>query len=119
MDEVNINFEVEWREQLIARLKKVVGTLKSDSTKEKIEIAEAKKNEAGYATVEEAHEAYGWAYITEKQYDRIAEILNGHDENRSAAALARLTCFINDLRGEVNMIQADSDVVEALAIREK
>ena len=106
---MSLLYEIEWRELLIKRLKTSQAALKRDAAVESKQITEANQLAAGYASYEEAHEAYGWAVITEKQLDRIKAIFDGEQENRSRAALRRMNHIIGSIEGEIKMLRDDPE----------
>ena len=97
-------YEIEWRELLIKRLKTAQAALKRDAAAEEKQRAEAKELAAGYASFDEAHEAFGWGYITEQQLDTIKAIFE-NQENQSRAALKRINDIIGTLQGEINTMR--------------
>ena len=109
MNSKNYVHEIEWRQLLIKRLKSSQAALKRDAAAEKKQIAEAKQLAAGYASYEEAHEAYGWAVITEKQLDRIKAIFDEEPIGHSQTALRRINWIIGDLEGEIKMLRDDPE----------
>ena len=83
--------------------------MKRDAAIEKKLIAEAKQLVAGYENYEQAHEAYGWAEITEKQLDMIRAIFDDNQVGQSQAALRRINQFIGSVEGEIVMFRNDSE----------
>jgi len=104
----NCVYETEWRELLVKRLKTAQTVLKRDAAKEEKQRTEAKQLAAGYGNYEEAHEAYGWGYITQKQLDTIQALFDNR-ENQSRSALQRIMRIIGEVQGEINMLKNDSD----------
>lgn len=111
MSEQNRTYEIEWRELLIKRLKTTRTALRRDAAAEKKQRDEAKQLATGYSSFDEAHEAYGWGYITEKQLDAIKAVYE-NEESQTAAALRRMTLIIGTLQGEISNLRGD-DVQEA------
>jgi hypothetical protein len=107
----NEKFEREWRELLIKRLSSTRAALKRDAAAERKAFADARTLAAGYSTVEEAHEAFGWAYITEKQFDSIKAILEQDPNagNTAHAALLKIDSYIQTLKDDIIQPQADRD----------
>lgn len=105
----NIVYEIEWRELLIKRLKTSQAVLKHDASAEEKQLAEAKQLATGYASYEEAHEAYGWAMITEKQLDTIQAIFDNEQECQSLSALRRMNQIIGAIEGEIKMLRLDPE----------
>ena len=101
-------YEMDWRELLVKRLKAAQAVLKRDAAKEEKQRTEAKQLAAGYTNYEEAHEAYGWGYITEKQLLKIEAIFD-NQENQSLTALRRITEIIGNIQGEINMLRHDPE----------
>ena len=109
----NLLYEIEWRNLLLKRLKTSRSVLNRDATKEGKERAEAKQLATGYCSFEEAHEAYGWAYITEKQLDAIRVVFE-NQENISKMALIRMNQIIGSLEGEIKMLYNDEGYREEI-----
>jgi len=104
--------DIEGLEILVKRLKSAMSVLKRDNMQEKKERENAKKLSAGYNSLEEAHEAYGWDYITEREFDRICEIFNGDDISPTKIALKKMQQMINNVEGEIKMLRQDDDYRE-------
>lgn len=104
----NEHFEREWRELLMKRLSTAQSVLKRDAAAEGKKLREARELAAGYKTVEEAHEAYGWAFITESQYERIKALLEQDPNagNVAHAALKKIIGYIQSLKDD--LIQSQS-----------
>ena len=102
----NYVYEIEWRKLLIKRLETTRATLKRDAASEEKQKTEAKQLATGYADFEEAHEAYGWGNITEKQLDAIKAVFE-NQENKSSAALKRINRIISELKGEIKNLRGD------------
>lgn len=104
----NEHFEREWRELLIKRLSSAQAVLKRDAAAEGKKLSEARENAAGYKTVEDAHEAFGYANITEAQYDRIKALLEQDPNagNVAHAALKKISGYIQGLKDD--LLQARS-----------
>lgn len=107
----NEQFEKEWRELLMKRLSTVQSVLKRDAAAECKKSVEARELAAGYATVEEAHNAYGYDEITWGQYERIRATLEADPNigNVAHAALKNINEYISSLK---------SDIIEFNASRE-
>ena len=99
-------YEMEWRELLVKRLKAAQAVLKRDAAKEEKQRTDAKQLMTGYTSYDDAHEAYGWGYITEKQLLKIEAIFN-NQENQSLTALRRVNDIIGNIQGEINMLNHD------------
>ena len=120
MSDSNI-YEIEWRELLLKRLKTVRAVLKRDAAVEEKRRAEAKEITAGYPTYEDAHEAYGWGCITEKQLDAIKAIFD-NQENLSRAALRRINDILGTLQGEIKTLRGNDhqeDIIQRHAEKMK
>jgi len=104
-------FEIEWRELLIKRLNTPRAALQRDKATEEKQITEAKQLATGYESVDEAHEAFGWGDITERQFDAIKAVFIAskfeNQENKSTAALKRITRMISELQGEIKNLRGD------------
>jgi hypothetical protein len=113
-----IQVEREWRELLIKRLSTVRSTLKRDAAEEQKLIRRTIEIAARYPNETEAHEAFGWGEITEKEYRRSVELLGQSpaETSRSTKALVRLNWMIESLAGELKMIYEgdEMEVVPAL-----
>ena len=110
----SIIHEIEWRKLLIKRLKTSQAVLKRDAAAEDKLRTEAKQLAAGYASYEEAHEAFGWAYITEKQLDAISDIFEDKQESKTRAALRCIGQIIGNIEGEIKMLRDDPDYREEI-----
>lgn len=106
-------YEIEWRKLLVKRLKTVQAVLRRDAVTEEKRRTEAKQLAAGYASFEEAHEAYGWACITEKQLKTIKSIFD-KQENVSQAASRRLAQILGSVEGEIIMLNTDLDYIKEI-----
>jgi len=111
--------EIEWRKLLAKRLKSARTVLKRDSSAEDKRHAEAKQLAAGYANFDEAHEAYGWGDISEKQLYSIKAIFENRDNNPSKEALKQLSHIIGLIEGEIKMLMADDDYRAEIIITEE
>lgn len=67
-----IKFEIRARKELLKRLQYPRELLRAASQKEHDKRQALVKNKE-YASVDEAHEAYGYGYITEDEFDAIRE----------------------------------------------
>lgn len=115
----NIAFEIGWRKLLITKLSRILTALnKSSAAETNAAIAWQSEIRERYPTADEAHEAFGWGYITEEEYRTIAEQLESvnaptitsaaRDELRDI--LSRLRKDIRDLEWEA-MPEADRERV--------
>jgi len=96
-------FEREWRLLLVEHLKPALASLKRASAAERKKAKEAAVIASGYDSVDEAHNAFGYAEISEEQYRKVVEILEcGTDgyKCRAGAAVERLTLTIGSIKGE-------------------
>jgi hypothetical protein len=120
----NNRFERSWRELLIKRLSTVQAVLKRDAAAERKKLTEARTLSAGYETVEQAHESYGWGYITWEQYENIKSLLeqDPNTGNISHAALVKLNGYIqglkDDLIQEVSIYETDAKIGDYFARKE-
>ncbi|OPY61140.1 MAG: hypothetical protein A4E56_02247 [Pelotomaculum sp. PtaU1.Bin065] len=117
--EPNIAFEIEWRKLLITKLSRALTALnKSAAAEKEATITRQAEIRELYPTKEEAHEAFGYGYITEEEWRSIAEQLESvnaptitsaaRDELRDI--LSRLRKDIRDLEWEA-MPEADRERV--------
>jgi hypothetical protein len=96
------NFEITWRKELLKRLRAPMNTLTRQVAKEQERtlkrIAELKQ----YSSPEEAHEAYGYGYITLDEYDEIRRDFETAEKTVTpvAAAMGELQSIISGLSDE-------------------
>ena len=111
---MNKALEREWRELLVKRLGSVQAVLRRDAKAEEKLIRTATETLARYKTAEEAHDAFGYAEITEDEYRRAVELLSASpaETSRTTNALIRLAQFIGTLRGEIAMVEANEETDE-------
>lgn len=107
--------EIDARNELIKRLRHPLKLLVEASKKEKQKRAQAYQQTLGtYKTEKEAHEAYGYGFITSEEYDQICEIIEKGAEfvenNKSAIEYAEaiLRDYVNKLKLEVASIASDA-----------
>ena len=111
---MNKPLEREWRELLVKRLGSVRAVLRRDAMAEEKLIRAAMETLARYKTVEDAHDAFGYAEITEDEYRRAVELLSASpaETSRTTKALVRLVQFIGTIRGEIAMVEANEEIDE-------
>lgn len=68
----DLKFEIKARKELLKRLEHPRKLLRAAAQKEH-DKRQALVNHEEYASVDEAHEAYGYGYITEAEFDAIRE----------------------------------------------
>lgn len=107
-----LNFEIKARKELLRRLEHPRKLLKAAAQKE-YDKRQTLVNHEEYASVDEAHEAYGYGYITEAEFDAIREAFEkGQDyvENTTTpveAANRLLIEFAVRLEREVRSFEFD------------
>lgn len=109
--ENKIAFEIEWRELLVRRLNNAQAALRKDRAAEEANRLEARRFVCEYDTYADAHEAYGWGYITEPQLESIKAVFENRDMVPTNA-LRRLSDFIGSIKGEIMMLKRDPDYRE-------
>lgn len=100
--------EIAAREQLLRRLERTLKLLNNRANvRRKNMILKERALRGEYRTVDEAHEAYGYGFISEKQYKEIAEAIENKDEEIAAlvfpeqAAASILFDFMRRLMNEI------------------
>jgi len=99
-------FEIEWREELLARLQAPLKVLQRKASKAiALRLAQAQKL-SEYESEEEAHDAYGYGYITWDEYIAIKDRLDSVEQGRCTmsaveAALDELIDFMRRLQSAV------------------
>jgi hypothetical protein len=109
-------YEHKWRELLIKRLSSVQAVLRRDATAERKKLQLARVLAAGYETVEQAHEAYGWDFITWEQFEHIKALLEQDPNagNVAHAALLKISGYIQGLKADLiqerSIYEADAKI---------
>jgi len=98
--------EIAWREELLARLQAPLKVLKRKAGKEAERRLARARELSAYESEEDAHEAFGYGYITFEEYDAIRDRFDHvgpGSETMSAAeaALDELQHFMSRLRREI------------------
>lgn len=100
--------EIAAREQLLRRLERTLKLLNNRANvRRKNMILKERALREEYRTVDEAHEAYGYGFISEKQYKEIVEAIENKDEKIAAlvfpeqAAASILFDFMRRLMNEI------------------
>lgn len=112
-------YEIEWRKLLIKLLEPVKAKLRRMVAAEHREMARAKQQATGYASYDDAHEAYGVGRFIAEEFAAIAAVMAGDGQiAKSLRAFKHLGDFIDDLHREVNSLRRDdADDVQEQAIR--
>ena len=99
--------EITAREELLRRLERPLKLLKDRATVQRTKRLLKEQAFREYRTVDEAHEAYGYGFISEKQYKEIAVAIENKDEELATlvfpeeAAASILCRFMNRLINEI------------------
>jgi len=95
-------FEIQWRRLMLDKLKPLL-TRMNKAADEEIKTAEARQAEIRelYPTKEEAHEAYGYDYITEDEYRSIVERFETKTITPAIAARDELKSLMSRYRREI------------------
>jgi len=114
--------EIAWRKELVKRLQSPMNSLTRKITKEQ-ELKQKRLEELKkYSTPEEAHDAYGYGYITWDEYEQIRQDFDTADKIVSPVEAARdeLQSIIARLASEIRYFEWDklSDA-EKLEIEQK
>jgi len=82
-------FEIQWRKELLKRLQTPTNTLNRQFDRE--QAAKEKRNEElqVYQSPEEAHDAYGYGYITWDEYQQICKDFEAADSVITPVSAAR------------------------------
>ena len=128
--------EIAWRKELLARLQAPLKVLKRKAGREQEQRLARAQELSVYESAEEAHEAYGYGYITWNEYSAIQDRFNSIEPGSVAmsaaeAALDALEEFMRRLHGEIKeyewsalpeeeqqRIQASSEAYRAALKRE-
>jgi hypothetical protein len=105
-----VSFEIAWRELLVKRLSSVQAVLRRDATAERNALEAAAVSAAGFTTVDEAHEAYGYGYITENQFNLAKLKIENPGRSRTEFALRWVNDKIGLLKGEINALHTDAEL---------
>lgn len=108
MDIKKVNdFEITWRKELIKRLQSPMNTLTRKYEKEQAQKQKRVEELRQYSSSEEAHEAYGYAYITLDEYEQICKDFENVEKILSPVAAAReeLRTIISRLKEDVRYFE--------------
>jgi hypothetical protein len=99
-------FEIKTRELVLKRLSHPLALAQAAAEKKRSERLARLEALGEYKTFEEAHEAYGWGYISEEEFETIRNFLEHKEElksERSAEEYAAdiLQEFVVGLRKEI------------------
>lgn len=99
----DIQFEIDCRELALTKMGAAIKNLKkADSIAKATHEARRKLLLGSYQTVEEAHDAFGYGYITENEYRAIAEGLEApYEKSVESAAYEILHDFAVRLKQEI------------------
>ncbi|MCB8818669.1 hypothetical protein [Desulfosporosinus shakirovi] len=103
----DIAFEIEWRKLLISKMARTLNALKKNSEAEKAAIlARQTKISELYPTAQEAHDAYGYGYITEDEYRTITKKLASVDiPTATSAASDELRDIVSRLKKQIRDLE--------------
>lgn len=98
-------WEARVRRLALKRLQTPLKLARAAMKKDEAEAMAVRQKLAGYSSYEEAHEAYGWGFITEDELDTVSDILSGKTEQKglrpeSAAVYDILVEFASRLADE-------------------
>jgi len=111
---MNKIFEIAWREYLIKRLDPVIKALQRDRRKERKEMENAVKLAAGFDSVNDAREAYGWEGISASEFQRVKDLFERPlNDGEVQKALQHLAWFVDRLRGDITVIITRGNSKEA------
>jgi len=102
--------EIEWRKELLARLQAPLKVLQRKAGKD-LEKRLARAQElSAYETEEEAHEAFGYGYITWDEYSVIKDRFDNVEPSiitmsAAEAALEELQDFMHRLQSEIKDLE--------------
>jgi len=102
-------FEIEWRRYLLDKFKPLLTKL-NKAADEQIKAAEARQAEIReiYPTYEAAHEAYGYAYITEDEYRSIVEMFETKKVTPTTVARDELKSLMARYRREIKNFEFET-----------
>ena len=128
--------EIAWRKELLARLQAPLKVLKRKAGREQEQRLARAQELSVYESAEEAHEAYGYGYITWDEYSAIKDRFDNVelgcvDMSAVEAALVELLTIVRRLQNEIKeyewsalpeeekqRIQANSEAYRAALKRE-
>jgi len=109
--------EIEWREELLARLQAPLKVLKRKAGNE-IEKRLARAQELSvYESAEEAHDAFGYGEITLDEYNAIKDRFD--NAQPGSAAMSAAEAALDELQGFMRRLQRDIKDLEWSALPEK
>lgn len=102
MDQAH-QLEIDCRQMVVDRLARVLTKLNKDADAEHTAAVDRQAElRASYPTADDAHEAWGWGYITEAEYNAIANQLSEADmPTVTSAARDTLRDILAHLRREI------------------
>jgi hypothetical protein len=97
------NFEILWRKELLKRLQSPLNTLTRQFEKENEKRLRRVEELRQYSSTEEAHDAYGYGYITLAEYEQICQDFENAENTITPVAAARdeLKSFISRIESEI------------------
>jgi len=105
----DIKLEIDWRKELLARLKGPLDVLQRKADREELKRLDRAKTLSLYESVDEAHEAYGYGEITWAEYEAIRARFDGTDGEETMtpveAALEELHDFVRRLHLQVRDLE--------------
>lgn len=79
MDTTIIKEEIRVREIVLKKLRTSIEALDKVSARKKAKQKQEMEKLLEYKTYEEAHEAYGWGFISDAEFEQIQNILEGNN----------------------------------------
>jgi len=109
--------EIEWRNELLARLQAPLKVLKRKAGKEMAQRLARAQELSAYETEEEAHEAFGYGYITWDEYIAIKDRFDNVEPG--GATMSAAEAALNELQGYMRRLQSEIKDLEWSALPEE
>ena len=103
--------ELKARKLVLAKLESALKPLAAKAERNRVDRAVRRETLLGeYKTYEEAHEAYGYGYISEKEFEEITEFLESSQKKVDAPDAEAIAADI--LKGWIKLTKSDIDHLE-------
>lgn len=106
-----IKDELKAKKILLRRFQTMLKSLDKQAEKVKAKRLEKVRSLREYKTYEEAHEAYGWGFISENEFHTIADMIEKGDAEIENA-LSPCEIAADTVRGYIKILRSDIDCLE-------
>ena len=107
----DLKIELKARKLVLAKLESALKPLAAKAERHRVDRAVRRETLLGeYKTYDEAHEAYGYGYISEKEFEEIAEFLESSQKKVDAPDAEAIAADI--LKGWIKIMKSDIDHFE-------